>query len=89
MVPAGFLSEACGLKGLRVGGAQVSEKHANFLINAGGATAADLRTLACRVKARGAGALRRDFGRRSPVCRRLEKLAEAADIFNGDIVQGE
>ena len=50
VVPAGFLSEACGLKGLRVGGAEVSEKHANFLINAGGATASDLRTLAHQVK---------------------------------------
>ncbi len=50
VVPAGFLSEACGLKGLRVGGAQVSEKHANFLVNTGGATASDLRTLAQRVK---------------------------------------
>ena len=52
VVPAGFLCEACGLKGLRVGGAEVSEKHANFLVNAGGATAADVRALACRVKAR-------------------------------------
>jgi len=52
VVPAGFLIEACGLKGLREGGAEASEKHANFLINAGGATAADLRTLAQRVKAR-------------------------------------
>ena len=51
VVPAGFLSETCGLKGLRVGGAEVSEKHANFLINAGGATASDLRTLAEQVKA--------------------------------------
>ena len=51
VVPAGFLSEECGLKGLRVGGAEVSEKHANFLINAGGATASDLRTLAEKVKA--------------------------------------
>lgn len=51
VVPAGYLSEACGLKGLREGGAQVAEKHANFLINAGGATASDLRRLAARVKA--------------------------------------
>ncbi len=50
VIPAGFLSEACGLKSLRVGGAEVSEKHANFLVNAGGATASDLRTLACRVR---------------------------------------
>ncbi len=51
VVPAGFLSEACGLKGLTVGGARVSQEHANFLINAGGATASDLRTLAGEVKA--------------------------------------
>lgn len=50
VVPAGYLSEACGLKGLREGGAQVAEKHANFLINAGGATASDIRRLAARVK---------------------------------------
>lgn len=50
VIPAGFLSEACGLKGYRVGGAQVSEKHANFLINAGGATASDLRNLASQVR---------------------------------------
>ena len=51
VVPAGFLLEACGLKGLRAGGAEVSEKHANFLINASGATASDLRMLAEKVKA--------------------------------------
>jgi UDP-N-acetylmuramate dehydrogenase len=50
VVPAGFLIEACGLKGLTVGGAQVAEKHANFLINAGGSTATDLRRLAARIK---------------------------------------
>ena len=50
VVPAGFLIESCGLKGLRHGGAEASEKHANFLINADGATASDLRTLASQVK---------------------------------------
>ena len=39
---AGALIEGCGLKGARVGGAQVSEKHAGFIVNAGGATAADV-----------------------------------------------
>lgn len=42
---AGALIEKAGLKGKQVGGAQVSEKHAGFLINAGGATAADFLTL--------------------------------------------
>jgi UDP-N-acetylmuramate dehydrogenase len=42
---AGRLIDACGLKGKRVGGAQISEKHANFIVNAGGATSADVRRL--------------------------------------------
>jgi len=42
----GPMIEECGLKGLRVGGAEVSEKHANFIINTGGATAADVLALA-------------------------------------------
>lgn len=42
---AGGLIEQCGLKGFRIGGAQVSEKHAGFIINAGGATCADVLAL--------------------------------------------
>ena len=42
---AGRLIEDAGLKGRRVGGAEVSEKHAGFIINAGGATAADVTEL--------------------------------------------
>ncbi|MCS7310188.1 MAG: UDP-N-acetylmuramate dehydrogenase [Armatimonadetes bacterium] len=52
VVPAGYLIAEAGLKGLRVGGAMVSQRHANFLINAGGATARDLRQLADIVKQR-------------------------------------
>ena len=42
---AARLIEQCGLKGRQIGGAQVSEKHANFIVNTGGATAADIETL--------------------------------------------
>jgi UDP-N-acetylmuramate dehydrogenase len=49
---AGRLIERCGLKGLRVGGAQVSLKHANFIVNRGGATAKDVLSLARRVAQR-------------------------------------
>lgn len=37
--------EACGLRGHAIGGAQISTKHANFIINAGGASAADIEAL--------------------------------------------
>lgn len=43
---AGALIEACGLKGKRVGGAEVSTLHGNFIINKGGATAEEVRMLA-------------------------------------------
>ena len=42
---AGRLIEECGLKGKRIGGAMVSEKHANFIINYDNATAKDVRDL--------------------------------------------
>ncbi len=46
---AGRLIEACGLKDARVGGARVSAKHANFIVNSGTATAADIEQLIQRV----------------------------------------
>jgi UDP-N-acetylmuramate dehydrogenase len=42
---AARLIETCGLKGEQIGKAQVSEKHANFIVNLGGATAADIEAL--------------------------------------------
>lgn len=42
---AGTLIENCGLKGYTVGGARVSEKHAGFIVNIGGATCADVENL--------------------------------------------
>ena len=47
---AAALIDQCGLKGLTVGGAQVSEKHAGFVVNAGGATAEDVRRLMDRIR---------------------------------------
>lgn len=48
----GQLVQEAGLRGYRVGGAQVSEKHTGFVVNAGGATAADVRRLIADVQAR-------------------------------------
>ena len=49
---AGALIDQCGLRGTSVGGARVSEKHAGFVINTGGATCADVLALCrqCREK---------------------------------------
>ncbi len=48
---AGRLVQAAGLKGLREGHAVVSSMHGNFIVNEGGATAADVRRLIDRVRA--------------------------------------
>ena len=47
---AGRLVDALGLKGFRIGGAVVSEKHANFIVNDRQGTAADVRALAYHVR---------------------------------------
>jgi UDP-N-acetylmuramate dehydrogenase len=49
---AGRLLEACGLKGHRIGGAQISPKHANFIENAGGASSADALALISEARRR-------------------------------------
>ena len=41
-----------GLRGFRIGGAQISEKHCGFVINRGGATAQEIRTLMSEVSAK-------------------------------------
>jgi len=43
---AGYLIDKCGLKGKKIGGAEISQKHANFIINMGGAKSEDILALA-------------------------------------------
>ena len=58
VVPAGYLIEAAGLKGFRLGGAMQGARHANFILNVGNATAFEIRRLANHTK----GAVRERFG---------------------------
>jgi UDP-N-acetylmuramate dehydrogenase len=46
---AGRLIEQCGLKGKTIGDARISEKHANFIVHEGAATAADIESLITQV----------------------------------------
>ena len=47
---AGRLIDECGLKGFRMGNAQVSHLHANIIVNLGGATAAEVRGLIAHIQ---------------------------------------
>ena len=57
-IPASWLIEEAGLKGKKIGGAMVSEKHANFIVNTGNTTAEDVITLAAVIKSK----VRNKFG---------------------------
>ncbi len=50
IVPAGWLIEKCGLKGKKFGGAKISEKHANFIVNLGNARFSDVKKLVALIK---------------------------------------
>ena len=52
VIPAGFLIEAVGMKGDRHGGCMFSARHANFMLNVGGATATEIFELAQMAKVR-------------------------------------
>lgn len=49
---AGFLIDSCGLKGKQIGHAKISDEHANFILNMGGATAAEVKSLIDLAKSR-------------------------------------
>lgn len=69
---AARLIESAGLKGLRIGGAVVSTKHANFILNEGKATARDIETLIGQVQQE----VERQHGRRlTPECRIVGEAA--------------
>ena len=80
---AGQLVEAAGLKGLRVGGAEVSPMHANYFVNTGEATAADVRGLIVEVQRR----VEQAFGARlEPEVKIIGPRGEYVDLHS---VKGE
>ena len=50
MIPAGWLIKQCGLRGRKIGGAQISQLHPNFILNLGSARAKDILELINLVK---------------------------------------
>jgi UDP-N-acetylmuramate dehydrogenase len=75
-IGAGRLIEKVGLKGHRRGGAQISEKHANFIVNRGGATSADVLALIATVQRE----VERQTGHRlEPEINIIGELSEAAE----------
>lgn len=77
---AARLIETCGLKGFSIGSACVSEKHANFIVNSGGATAADIEGLIEYIKAE---VLRREGIELIPEVRIVGELIESGDSTYG------
>jgi UDP-N-acetylmuramate dehydrogenase len=78
---AGQLIEAAGLKGLAIGGAQVSPMHANYFVNTGGATSADVRRLIERAQQ----AVQERFGvRLEPEVKLIGSRGEYLNNVNGE-----
>ena len=78
------LIDAAGCRGLKVGGAQVSELHCNFLINLGSATAADIETLGETVRAAREGEVRRRAGMGDQADRRGEVTPNVVNCAHGE-----
>ncbi len=81
--PVGALIEEAGLKGLRIGGAQLSEVHANFIVNTGDATARDVLELINLVKTKVYETYRIDSNRKSVPRVRVRRARATAALRAG------